>query len=442
VLAAALPILFLYVSYQPSVSFSRGGTTVTAYLSDFAVLAVVVAALVVAVRDGIAPLRRGMPLWVAGALFFAWAAFEVVWGHHRASAYGVGNHAVAAAKFSEYALLAPALVLLVRRRADAAVVLWSLTLWCCAATVVAIAQFFGARVALAVLAGRREASFVGYSDFSALAVTTFVVGLVAISVPRFGLRRLGIVAVVAGGLGTVLAGAIAGVVGAVTAGVVLAITLAVAREIAVRRAAIVVVAVAVVAVGGALIRSNDLGAFARFVGTSTSAHGGRAANVQTYSQRTLLTWIGYRMWLDHPLLGVGWQGSEDPVNFEPYLPAAHRRFPTLAALAFPAVAAGRHYGVQDAWVESLADLGVPGFILWASLFVVGGWLAVTAVLRRWGALPAIGLGGVAALAWLWAAQGIVAGIPLDAATALVFGFAATPVLAGATVGTPGDRVGA
>jgi hypothetical protein len=36
-----------------------------------------------------------------------------------------------------------------------------------------------------------------------------------------------------------------------------------------------------------------------------------------------------------------------------------------------------------------------------------------------------GLAATALLAWLWAAQGFVAGIPLDALTFLVFGVAAT-----------------
>src|SRR5260370_3687990 len=43
VLAAAIPILFLHVSYQPGLSIGFGSTTINAYLSDFGVLAVVAA---------------------------------------------------------------------------------------------------------------------------------------------------------------------------------------------------------------------------------------------------------------------------------------------------------------------------------------------------------------------------------------------------------------
>src|SRR5437764_8520725 len=62
VLAAAIPILFLHVRYQPDAAFTVGSTSVDAYLSDFAVLAVVVVALVEARRRGIRPLAPGRPL--------------------------------------------------------------------------------------------------------------------------------------------------------------------------------------------------------------------------------------------------------------------------------------------------------------------------------------------------------------------------------------------
>ena len=68
-LAAAIPILFLHVRYQPGLDVSLGSTTVSAYLSDFAVLAVVAVAVLEGVRRGWAPLAAGRPLWIAGALF-------------------------------------------------------------------------------------------------------------------------------------------------------------------------------------------------------------------------------------------------------------------------------------------------------------------------------------------------------------------------------------
>ena len=71
-LAAAIPILFLHVRYQPGFGVGFGSTTVNAYLSDFAVLAVVLLALWSGIHDGFAPLARGRLLWLAAALFFAW----------------------------------------------------------------------------------------------------------------------------------------------------------------------------------------------------------------------------------------------------------------------------------------------------------------------------------------------------------------------------------
>jgi hypothetical protein len=68
VLAAAIPLLFLHSKFQPSVSVG----SVDAYLSDWAVLAVVVVAAVVALRDGAPALRAGLVLWAVTAAFFVW----------------------------------------------------------------------------------------------------------------------------------------------------------------------------------------------------------------------------------------------------------------------------------------------------------------------------------------------------------------------------------
>ena len=72
-------------------------------------------------------------------------------------------------------------------------------------------------------------------------------------------------------------------------------------------------------------------------------------------------------------------------------------------------------------MQTLADLGLVGFLLLTAVFLSAVWLAA----RRIGSTT-----GVIALLWtltvagLWIAQGIVAGIPLDALTWLTFGLAA------------------
>jgi O-antigen ligase len=185
-----------------------------------------------------------------------------------------------------------------------------------------------------------------------------------------------------------------------------------------------VAAIAGVVAGGVVaIRGNDLGAFARFVDTSGSNRT-TPTRIQTYAHRTLLAWIGWQIWKDHPLLGVGWEGSAEPANFGPYLPAAHRRFHE-APQAFPSAAPNRRYGVQNAWIEALADLGVAGLALWTAVFATAAWLAGRAAVLL-GTAPALyALLAVAVVAWLWAGQGFVAGIPLDALTWLALGLTAT-----------------
>ena len=81
--------------------------------------------------------------------------------------------------------------------------------------------------------------------------------------------------------------------------------------------------------------------------------------------------------------------------------------------------------MQNLWVQSLADLGVIGFLLIAAVFAAAAWPAGRAAFagRRIGT---IALAWTALLVWLWTAQGFIAGIPLDALTWLAFGLAATP----------------
>jgi O-antigen ligase len=425
VLAAAIPLLFLHVSYQPGVAVGVGSTTVNAYLSDFAVLAVVVAAAVSGLRLGFAPLAPGRWLWLAIGLFLLWIFVEVVHGHLHESAYDWHAHAVTAAKFAEYALLAPSIPLLVRTRRDLAPPAWTLVLWSTFATGVGVAQFFGANIFLAGTVGRRQASFLASADFAALSAAALLVGVVALAAPRAGVPRLLTwLATATGVVGMIVAGAIASVLGLLTALAALVFVLVLRREIALRRVAAVAAVAAVVVVGAIAIRGSDLDAFARFLGATPGAQQSAPTKVQTYAHRTLLSWLGWEIWKDHPLLGVGWEGSAEPVNFEPYLPAAHRRFPDEAPLAFPSPAPSRRYGVQDSWIQALADLGVLGLALWAAVFAAAAWLAARAAIALGSVHGLYALLVLAVLVWLWTAQGYVAGIPLDALTWLAIGLAA------------------
>jgi O-antigen ligase len=426
VLAAAIPILFLHVQYQPGVAVGIGSTTVNAYLSDFAVLAVVLTALGEGLRRGFAPLATGRWLWLVLALFVVWVFAEVVLGHLHAATYASRTHGVTATKFAEYALLAPALPLLVRRVRDLLFPLWSLAIWSGIATIVGIAQFFGADILFAGPVGRRQASFLGDSDFAALSSAAILVGVVALALPRVRDTRLpAAVATVAGALGMILAGAVASLLGLVTALAALAVVVVARHQIVPRRLAAVAAIAGVVAAGVVAIRGSDLDAFARFLNATPKSGSTEPARIQTYAHRTLLAWIGWQIWKDHPLVGVGWEGSAEPANFDPYLPAAHRRFPDEAPLAFPSAAPDRRYGVQNSWIQALADLGVIGLALWVSVFAAAAWLATRAAVGLGSTTGPYALLAIAVLAWLWTAQGFVAGIPLDALTWLTFGLAAT-----------------
>ena len=426
VLAAAIPVLFLHVNYQPGFGVRFGGTTLNAYLSDFAVLAVAIAACVSGVRNGFAPLARGRWLWLAGLLTLAWVFAEVAYGRQHDSSYAWHAHAATAAKFAEYALLAPSLPLLLRRAGDLLLPLWSLAVWSGIATTAGVVQFFGARILITGAAGHRQASFLSEADFAALSGATLLLGLVALALPRLGLgRRLAVVATASGAIGTIVAGALAAMVGLVIALAALAVVLAIRRELP-RRVVSIAAVLVVVAAGAVAIRGTDLEQFVHFLGADLGQKQAQQAKVQTYAHHTLLAWIGVEIWKDHPLVGVGWEGSAEPANFTPYLAAAHRRFPNEAPLAFPATAPDRHYGVQNVWIQALADLGVVGFALWVALFAAAGWLAARAAIAASSGAALLGLAWTGLLVGLWTSQGFIAGIPLDALMWLGFGLVATP----------------
>ena len=417
VLAVALPFLFLHVRYQPDLGFSAGGTHVGISLSDLAVLAVALAGLATAVTTGLDPLRRGLPVWIAAAVLLATVLLSLSYPALRDQPYDWHARLVSALKFCEYAALALAVPLLLRTRDDARLVLRTLVGWSTVATAVGILQFLGW---VNEFSGRRpaqrEPSLLGIHDLAALSGGALALGFVALALDEEELLGRGWVAlaIAAGGLGMVVSGAMTGVIGMWLALAVLTLVAWQRGRLTGRSITLLATVAAVVTLGTVGMRGTALRDFAAFIGIHRNETPGA---VESYAQRTLLGYIGWKVFLTEPVTGVGYQGSNDEWAYGPQLAAAHRRFPGQPADAFPSTA--HPWGVQNLYVETLADLGVIGSAALVALFAA----ALALGLRAGSAspLPLVGVAWLLVAAGVWIGIGIVPGIPLAALTWLGLG---------------------
>jgi O-antigen ligase len=224
------------------------------------------------------------------------------------------------------------------------------------------------------------------------------------------------VAAAAGVVGVVISGAMATVLALLLGGVVVGIYMLFRRMLSVRRVLAIGGLLLVVLAGSLTLRAGDVANYIGFLDNNQA----ESSNIETYSQRTVLAYIGLQIFRAHPLTGVGWQASELPVSFAPHLAAARRRFPDVPAQAFPSAA--RHWGVQNAYVQAAADMGVVGALLLLTTLASAFFRAGLRGLR--GPAPPDPLAPAVALAILvgaavWAALGLVPGVP---ATALLWLF--------------------
>ena len=403
-LAVAVPFLFLHIEYQLGVRVPLGSTHLGVEASDVAVLVVAGFALREGLRSGFAPLWPAFSLWVVSAALLLWIFI-------RSDSL---DHLVTAAKFAEYSLLAVSVPLVLRRRADWEVVAAAIVAWSVVATLFGLVQIFGVDIADAWAAGRRQPSFLGHSDFAALSAFALGIGFAAVLLAQ---RRVGWVAIGSGALGMILAGATAGLIGLGAGAAVFVYAISRRRQLSVRDFAVTGTVVAIVAAGVLILRAGDFENFLRFLHVKGKET--QTADIQTYSHHTLLAYIGYWIWREHPIAGAGWQASAEPETVDPQLPAARRKFPDVSPLAFPT--REHPWGVQNAYVQAAADLGVVGLVLWLAPFA----LALLLALRANAPPGAVAAFAILAAMGIWGGQGLVAGIPLDAVTWLGFGLAAT-----------------
>jgi hypothetical protein len=406
--AAAIPFVFLHARYQPEATLGP----VHVFMSDAVIAIVVVAAIAAGFRFGWRPLVPAWPLWLVAGALLALFAVSCFWRPLEQTT----THIVTAAKISEYALLAPAVVLLFRRKAQVDRFILAFVAWGAVASGWAVLQFLGI---INEFEGRRpgqlEPSFLGNIDFAAFSGAVLAVGFAGIALRTN--TRVAYLAIVAGAIGAIIAAQVLPYFGIVLMAIACMLIAHRTNALTRRRAFAVVAITAVVGVGVLALRSYDTANFLRFLGIKPASKTANAS-VQTGSQRAMLAYIGFRIWLDHPFLGVGFERSEN--RYQPYLADAKRKFPQ-AAYAFPSKS--HPWGVQSLWVQLLADTGVIGFILGVATFVIALALALRGP-------PKVVPFALVAIGWIlvsvgaWTGIGIVAGIPLQAVTWLGFGLAA------------------
>jgi hypothetical protein len=421
--ALVVPLVFLHADYQPSVSLGEA----TLYLSDVAVLAAAAIAFAAGLRDGFAPLRAAPWIWIAVGAFLAVVFASNVYGAAVGDDYAFFTHFLTAAKLGEYALLTLAAPLVFRAAGDLTPLLVTLTAWSVAATTGAALQFLGlVNEFEGRRPGQREPSFLGIHDLAALSGATLSIGLMARALgggastappPRgtgYSLspaRHAAVpwIAGLAGGLGVILSGATTALVGIVAAG-------AAAWLLGRRRGLAIAAVVAVVCAGVIAIRTVDTRPLLDALGIE------RPAEVATdpeasWQQRFALAYIGGRIFLDHPVFGAGWQRSEDADVYLQHVDDARERFPELPEIALPSPS--HPWGVQNAYVQAAADMGVVGLASFLALFLVP-----LAVAWRAGAAGGVPILWLLVSMGVWIGLGIVAGIPLVGLTWLAIGLAA------------------
>ena len=318
---------------------------------------------------------------------------------------------------AEYALLAPSVVLLFRHSVDLDRFFAVYVAWSAAAAGWGLLQFFGlVDEYQGKRPGQREVSFIGHQDLGSFTGAALVLGFAAIALGQR--RRLTAVAIVAGGLGVIIDASVFAFLGTVLAALAILVLGRRLGTITLRRTAALGAILLVVGSGVVVLRGSDVSSYLSFLGVTPANIVVTDNDVQSGSQRATLLWIGWRIFEDHPLLGVGFDRSAN--RYQPYLAAAKRKFPNQPAIAYPSK--GHEWGIQNLWVQIAADTGLIGLALALATYGTALATALRAV-RRQAFLALVATGWILVAAGTSNAIGIIAGIPLDAVTWLGFGLA-------------------
>ncbi len=174
VAAASIPFVFLHARYQWHGKVGPADV----YGSDLAIALVVASAIVSGVLFGWRPLRRMRVTWILIAALMGLFVISCLWRPIELPS----KHLTTAAKMIEYALLAPSIVLLLRRRVDVDRFLYVFVGWALAAALWGVLMF------LAIVddpegprPGQREVSFLGHQDFGTFTGAALAIGFSALA---------------------------------------------------------------------------------------------------------------------------------------------------------------------------------------------------------------------------------------------------------------------
>ena len=310
---------------------------------------------------------------------------------------------VAAGKVGELAALSFGALLFVRDRAALEAVVDILLLVTAAADGVALFDFVRD-------GGGRQASFLGEHDFAAIATMPLLYGVVLLF-DRDASRSRTLAALAIGGLGVIFGAALASLLGFYL-GIAALLVAVVATHRARRHAVAATFAVVLLVTGGTLglrAGAGDLGFLQSWFGKPAERPGQYAGS---WSQRLIFVYVGGRIFLDHPLMGAGWQGNLPSSEYSRYLTDARRRFSDQPARYFPP--ADGEYIPQQVYDQVLYELGVVGGAVLAVLVVALTAVSVRAVAAatdRTAYIPAVWTAGTLGAI---AGEGLFGGTPLAA----------------------------